>query len=178
MPQEMIDGFEIRMGGKAWLIPPLNTKRLRKLESKIANVQGGSLITMRTNTLFSAISILQEVVSNEAEGLSTEDLEQLTSLISKIQLTTSKVKEREMAIVADAIEVIHSALSRNYPELTIEDVEELVDLGNFSEVFQAVMGVSMLKKKSKLDPQSPSTGSSSTPTSPPEQAGPTEPSTT
>lgn len=44
------------------------------------------------------------------------------------------------------IRVIHAALSRNYPELTIDQVEEMIDLGNIMEITQAVMGGSGFAK--------------------------------
>ena len=39
------------------------------------------------------------------------------------------------------IQIIHSALERNYPELSKEDVEEMLDLGNAPKVLNAIMGV-------------------------------------
>jgi hypothetical protein len=46
---------------------------------------------------------------------------------------------------ADAcVTVIHAALKRNYPELTQDEVEELLDLGNMQKVTHAVMGISGL----------------------------------
>lgn len=45
------------------------------------------------------------------------------------------------------IDIAHASLARNYPELTREQVGEIVDLGNFQEVFTAVMDVSGLKRK-------------------------------
>lgn len=38
--------------------------------------------------------------------------------------------------------VVHSALIRNYPDLTREELEELVDLGNLPKALMAVMGAS------------------------------------
>ncbi len=40
--------------------------------------------------------------------------------------------------------VIHASLSRNYPELTPETVEDMLDMSNFTPVFNAVMQVSGL----------------------------------
>lgn len=42
----------------------------------------------------------------------------------------------------------HSALSRNYPSITIEEVGELVDLSNITDVMTCVLDVSGLKRKS------------------------------
>lgn len=56
----------------------------------------------------------------------------------------------EEAITEEAIDtmvdVIHSAISRNYPELPKSFVKECLDLSNMMEVLTAVMGVSGLKK--------------------------------
>lgn len=46
------------------------------------------------------------------------------------------------------LEVIHAALLRNYPEISIDIVGEQVDLGNMQELFEAVMDVSGMKRKS------------------------------
>lgn len=35
-----------------------------------------------------------------------------------------------------------SALQRNYPDMTMEDLEEKLDVVNYVKVFQAIMGVS------------------------------------
>lgn len=49
--------------------------------------------------------------------------------------------------VATVIDAAHAALKRNYPEITREDVADLVDVGVMAEVFEAVMDVSGLKRK-------------------------------
>lgn len=38
--------------------------------------------------------------------------------------------------------IIHSALTRNYPDLTMDALEDLIDLRNMQEIMKAVMGVS------------------------------------
>ena len=69
-------------------------------------------------------------------------LEQLQDKISAFtgDLTSS-------AQVASAIDVIHAALTRNYPGVTREAVAEMIDVGNMAEIFEAVMDVSGLKRK-------------------------------
>lgn len=42
------------------------------------------------------------------------------------------------------VEVAHAALKRNYPDVTIDQLKDWIDLGNIQEVFSAVMNVSML----------------------------------
>lgn len=50
----------------------------------------------------------------------------------------------EVSLVIDALT---SALNRNYPEMTRDQVAELVDISNMQEVMFAVMNVSGLVKK-------------------------------
>ena len=45
------------------------------------------------------------------------------------------------------LEVAHRALKRNYPEIKVEELAELVDLGNAMELFQAVMDISGLRRR-------------------------------
>lgn len=42
------------------------------------------------------------------------------------------------------IGLIHAAISRNHPDVTIEDIKRDLDLGNMREVFPAIMGMSGL----------------------------------
>jgi len=46
----------------------------------------------------------------------------------------------------DVIKVVHSALTRNYPEITVTDVEDMLDLNNATDVIGAILGASGLKK--------------------------------
>lgn len=40
------------------------------------------------------------------------------------------------------IKVIHTAMKRNYPEITTEEIEEMVDMGNLVKIVAAVFGQS------------------------------------
>lgn len=42
------------------------------------------------------------------------------------------------------VEVAHAAIKRNYPEMTVDELKELIDLGNIREIFGAVMNISGL----------------------------------
>ena len=44
------------------------------------------------------------------------------------------------------IEVAHASISRNYPEITLDELGDLLDLGNLQDVFPAVMAASGLAK--------------------------------
>ena len=42
----------------------------------------------------------------------------------------------------DGAEVIHAALSRNYPDLTVDQVEDLVDMRNIAKILLIIAGQS------------------------------------
>lgn len=46
-------------------------------------------------------------------------------------------------------EAAHLAIQRNYPEVTKEQVDELIDVGNMLDVMACVMDVSGMKRKSQ-----------------------------
>lgn len=46
-----------------------------------------------------------------------------------------------------ALEVVHAALVRNYPDMTVDAVGEILDLGNMGEAFTATMDVSGVMRK-------------------------------
>lgn len=54
------------------------------------------------------------------------------------------VSAQNMSLVAD---IALAALHRNYPELTRDEVAEVIDLGNMAEVMEAVMSTSGLVAK-------------------------------
>ena len=91
---EIIDGVNIRMGGKTFYVPPLNFKRVRALREKLV-----------------AISTIKEVVPTDVQ----------------------------MKLIA---ECVHSAVERNYPDMSFKELEDLLDLGNVPIVLKAIMGAS------------------------------------
>lgn len=74
----------------------------------------------------------------------------------------------EPASVATVIDAAHSAMRRNYPELTQDEVADLVDVGNMHEVIGCVLDVAGLKRKAQAEAKNPlaQTASSATPTGP------------
>lgn len=44
--------------------------------------------------------------------------------------------------------IVHAAMARNYPSLKIEDVDEMLDLGNYQEVLSAVLSIGGFTKES------------------------------
>jgi hypothetical protein len=50
------------------------------------------------------------------------------------------------------ISLTHAALKRNYPEITRDEVGELIDVGNVVDVYRAVMGISGVKRSGEATP--------------------------
>lgn len=74
--------------------------------------------------------------------LSLGAIEQLQERLSSF---TGDIADKTQAPIV--IDAAHAALRRNYPELTREEVGELIDLENMVEIFEAVMDVAGLKRK-------------------------------
>jgi hypothetical protein len=95
---EPIEGSSIRMGGRSWIVPPLNFKAVKRLRPKLLKLN--------------------------LDSFNEESLEAVT-------------------------EVVHAALVRNYPDVTLDQVEEWVDLRNAPVVIEAVLNVSGLVPKAE-----------------------------
>ncbi|MFZ5544401.1 MAG: hypothetical protein ACOZJZ_12645 [Pseudomonadota bacterium] len=81
--------------------------------------------------------------------------------------------------IATTLDVAFHALRRNYPDITREQVGELVDLGNMAEVFEVVMDVSGVRRRAleaqrqgKAAAEIPGGGPASSPASAASPAGP------
>jgi len=99
---ELIDGAEIKMGGKLWVVPALSFKQVKRLLPTMGRVGSGN-------------------VTPENMG--------------------------------DMAEVVHAALSRNYPDVTLDDVEDMLDLSNALSLFLAVMGQSGMEMRQQGEAQ-------------------------
>ena len=55
--------------------------------------------------------------------------------------------ELSPAAIKAIIDVAHSSLKRNYPDMTRNDARELIDVANMMDVFEACMDVSGMKRK-------------------------------
>lgn len=53
----------------------------------------------------------------------------------------------DSATVKLVVDAVHTALRRNYPEITRDFVRDALDVGNFADAMQAVMDVSGLKRR-------------------------------
>lgn len=68
----------------------------------------------------------------------------LEQLQDRLAVFDGTINKENCATVIDAT---HAALLRNYPDLTREQVGEMVGLENMQELMEAVMDVSGLKRK-------------------------------
>lgn len=78
--------------------------------------------------------------------LNFKQLKRFQPKLEKIR-TDSAGKVLGLAHMDDMAEIIHAAMTRNYPDITKDEVEDMLDLGNMNEVFNAVMKFSGLVKK-------------------------------
>jgi hypothetical protein len=53
----------------------------------------------------------------------------------------------DLGQVATVIDAAHAALRRNYPDMTREQVADMVDVSNMLELFEAVMDISGARRK-------------------------------
>lgn len=69
--------------------------------------------------------------------LSLKQVQKLYPTIEALQKESDPLKSMEAVSL-----VVHAALKRNYPEMTLDEVDDMLDLGNFKAVIETVMGVS------------------------------------
>lgn len=65
---------------------------------------------------------------------------QLQRLDPHIKTVTSGQFSTEW--LASAVKIIHASLSRNYPELSEDDMAEMLNMGNFNRALDAVLSTS------------------------------------
>lgn len=79
-------------------------------------------------------------------GLSFGQLEQHEKLLTRMSSMKNK-SALTPQIMNDIATVIHLSLSRNYPEMSIKEVKDIVDTRNAARLVQTVMGVSGLEQQ-------------------------------
>lgn len=106
--------------------------------------------------------------------LALGDLRRLQKQLA--QVNGNALDEASINTILDAV---HSALKRNYPELTAEAVEAMVDVSNMFEALACVMDAGGVKRKdieakkaAAAQTTTSPTGTPSTPESLPTPAGP------
>ncbi len=72
-------------------------------------------------------------------------LGQLRRLMPKVKQLTNIGAEMSEAHIGDLVEIVTAAVQRNYPEVTAEVMENLLDLGNAGNVLTEVLTAAGLK---------------------------------
>jgi hypothetical protein len=85
-------------------------------------------------------------------------LGQLRRLMPKVRQLTEIGASMGEAQIGVLIEIVATALQRNYPDASAEMVENLLDLGNASAVLSAVLTGSGLKERDHRVGESPALG--------------------
>lgn len=70
------------------------------------------------------------------------NFKQLQNLLPRFQ--AMQTGELSVDWLKASVEIVHASLSRNYPDLTVEQVGEMLDMTNFTDALNAVMEVSGL----------------------------------
>lgn len=63
------------------------------------------------------------------------------------ELQSLKVGSLDPASIDTVVSIVHRALLRNYPEVTVEWVQDVIDVANMVDVISAVLDVSGLRRK-------------------------------
>lgn len=87
------------------------------------------------------------------------DLQDKVETLREIQ---GRPTPEQMSVVE---EIVHSALKRNYPDITQDDVGDMIDLGNWQHLLGAVLSIGGFEKREAADASGEpvaSTGTSST----------------
>lgn len=74
-------------------------------------------------------------------ALSFGQLKRLMPKINKLSTVSSDMDDEQMDAITD---VVQAAMSRNYPDMTVEKVADMLDMANAGQVVRAVMGQSGL----------------------------------
>ena len=75
-------------------------------------------------------------------ALSLGQLEQHTEVIAR--LSNKKNQQFSPQMMQDVVTIIHSAMSRNYPDITVDELKNMIDARNLAKFIAAVMYASGL----------------------------------
>jgi len=93
-------------------------------------------------------------------------LGQLRRLMPKVRELSEIGAQMGETQIGVLVEIVAAALQRNYPDITAETVENLLDLGNAGRVLNAVLTGSGLKSRVPLPGEAVAPGSGSGATTP------------
>jgi hypothetical protein len=85
-------------------------------------------------------------------------LGQLRRLMPKVRQLTEIGSQMGESQIGVLVEIVAAALQRNYPDVPVETVENLLDLGNAGTVLNAVLTGSGLRPREGLPGEAPAPG--------------------
>lgn len=88
-------------------------------------------------------------------------LQELADEVAGLQAMGAKPTVEQMTTIE---KIVHSALSRNYPEMTLAEVSDMLDVGNYEKVLGAALSIAGFTRAKEGSPgeTGASTGAGST----------------
>lgn len=165
-PKPQFPGTAIRVGSLDLVVPPLSLGQQRRFDADIQQ------LTALADAPTIAPGILERWAEAIASALSDRAVPRVTKVGDEVQVVISAGEIEALCPATPApsesqamekwVEIIHAAVSRNHPDLSIESLWENLDLCNFPEVVRIVMGRSGYQAAGE-SPVPPSPGGTSTP---------------
>lgn len=93
------------------------------------------------------ISGIEHVFGDRAYTIPPLSLGALERLQGKLQALQDETNPLALSSVSTVVDAAHAALLRNYPEISREEVAELVDVSNMHEIVQKVLDVAGVLRK-------------------------------
>jgi len=126
----------------------------------------GAVVSPDFSVRFEGVPVTLGGTRYTVPPLSLKQVRLLTPILESFRTVT--VDNFDANSLDALMTVIHAALSRNYPNISRDDLEELVDMGNAGALMAAVLGASGLSGNAlalaMIRKQSLSTGAESTAT--------------
>ena len=80
--------------------------------------------------------------------LSFRAVQELQDDVASLSQMGARPTPEQMGVV---IRIVHSAMSRNYPSITPEQIDEMLDMGNYQDVLGAVLAIAGFKQKGRAE---------------------------
>lgn len=75
--------------------------------------------------------------------LNFKSLKRLQPIIESLSQIDITMTDKQ---IDDIAEIVHAAISRNYPDFTKEQILDVLDLGNIGPILASILGASGVKK--------------------------------
>lgn len=113
--------------------------------------------------MISGVSVMMGGREWTIPPLTLGQLRRLMPKVRELSEIGAEIGETQIGVL---VEIVAAALQRNYPDITTETVENLLDLGNAGPVLNAVLSGSGLKPRGRAPGEAVAPGSGSGATAP------------